>query len=174
MSIAALMNEAAAEATRAERAPREVSRVQAHRRRAADSMSQTNVGSIAGDLSRYLPTEAVALYTGVLPFLVPKSKALSHQDYTSRYWLAIGVGVFAILYAVGLYRREVRARGGEFHWPPKKTVTVVVAYVAWVCVIPGSPLGSLSWYTPAIGAVIGIVASAGIGLFTLWAGSPEA
>jgi hypothetical protein len=187
VSIAALMNGAAASAARATIqepvtggqgavppvAVPVVSGLVRRQRRATASTSTTNAGSIAADLSRYLPTEAVTLYTAILPFLVPKSTALSHQDYTSRWVLALGVGVFAVLYAVGLYKREVLARGGHFKWPPKTTITVVVAYAAWVCVIPGSALNSFGWYTPALGAVLGIAASAGIALFQLWFGSPE-
>lgn len=134
MSIAALMNQAAAAAaprtTKVPVAPEEgavrpvavpvASGLARRQRRAAASTSKTNAGSIAADLARYLPTEAVTLYTAILPFLVPKSTALSHQDYTSRWVLAIGVGVFAVLYAVGLYKREVLARRGQFRWPPRR------------------------------------------------------
>jgi hypothetical protein len=189
MSIAALMTQAAAVAAppkaHAERAPADREgvthesvpssppRVISAQRRASASSPVTTTSSIATDVARYLPTEAVALYTGVLPFLVPKTTSLSHQDYTSRWVLAIGVGVFAVFYAVGIYKREVQARGGTFKWPPKTTITVIAAYAAWVLVIPGSAFNSWGWYTPAIGAGLGIALSAVIGLFQLWFGSAE-
>jgi protein-S-isoprenylcysteine O-methyltransferase Ste14 len=88
--------------------------------------------------------------------------------------LAIGVGIFAVLYAIGVYRREITARNERFKVPPKRTLVVAFAYAAWVFVLPGSPFNDFGWYTPTIGAIGGLVAAALIGLGILWFGEPEA
>jgi hypothetical protein len=163
MSIVAMMADAAAAR----------SRVQPRRRRAAGDDLHGVPAAVAAELVRYVPTEAVALYTAILPFLVPEDAPLSSQDYTSRWYLAAGVAVAAVLFAVGVYRREVIARGGVFHWPVRRTTTVVAAYAAWVFAIPGSPLNSFTWYSPPLGAIAGLVTGAAISLFHLWFGDPE-
>jgi hypothetical protein len=124
-------------------------------------------------LTRYIPTEAIALYVAVLPFLVPKDVALVDQDFTSRWCLAIGVCGAAVLFAVGVYRRDVFSRGEDFRWPLRKTIIVGLAYWAWVFAIPASPLNAFDWYSPSLGAIVGIVTSAVIALFELWFGPAE-
>jgi hypothetical protein len=164
MSIVATMNEAAGQhAARSRRLQRGVA-----------EPAQSTLSAIAAGLMRYIPTEAVALYTAILPFLVPKETPLDQQDFTSRWWLAVGVGTAAILFAVGVYKREIETRGAIFRWPPRQTITVLIAYVGWVFMIPGSPLNTFDWYTPSLGAVVGIVVSFAITLFHLWFGGPEA
>jgi hypothetical protein len=120
-----------------------------------------------------VPTEAVALYVAILPLTVPKDVPLDQQDFTSRWVLAIGVAIAAVLFGVGIYRRVVIERGETFRWPIRRTATVLVAYAAWVFAIPASPLNSFEWYTGSIGAVVGIVATAVIALIHLWFGLPE-
>lgn len=56
------------------------------------------LSAVTEKLMRYIPTEAVALYTAILPFLVPKETPLNQQDFTSRWWLAAGVGIAAVLF----------------------------------------------------------------------------
>ena len=109
----------------------------------------------------------------ILPFMVPKDVPLSAQDFTSRWVLAIAVGVAGVLFAVGVYRRAVVARGDTFRWPVLRTLTVLLAYVAWVFAIPASPLNDFHWYTSSLGAVVGIATSAAIALLHLWFGEPE-
>jgi hypothetical protein len=168
MSIIAMMRDAAAvDTAKAVRPPARRPRGPAAPEEAADART-------AADLARFIPTEALALYTAILPFLVPKDTPLSEQDFTSRWVLAIGVGILAVLFAVGVYKKAVEARGQPFRWPPRRTLTVVVAYAAWVCVIPGSPLNDFGWYTPSIGAIIGLVAATLLALVHLWFGKPEA
>ena len=176
MSIVALMQDAAvAAAPAAVEAPPGVAR-RRHlilgRRREQPAPAST-AAAIASQLTTYIPTEAVAVYTAILPFLTPKSQALARQDYTGRWVLAGGVALFAVLFSVGIYKRELEARGGSFRWPPKRTATVLLAFVGWVFVVPGSPFGDFEWYTPAIGAAIGLALNALISLGTLWFGGPE-
>lgn len=170
MSIVELMQEAAATKGRPSRRAR-LPRVRGTGSGPHEPASQE--AAVVRELTRFIPTEAIALYVAVLPFLVADDTPLANQKYTSRWILAAGVGVIAVLFAVGIYRRELQARGKSFHWPPRRTVFVVAAFTAWVFVIPGSPFASFSWYTPAIGAIGGLVANTGLALFGLWFGEPE-
>lgn len=156
--------------TRGERVP------SARRRRGAPSAPVESGGTPAGVLSQLtdlIPAEAVALYVAILPFTVPKDVPLDHQDFTSRWVLAIGVAIAAVLFGVGVYRRGVIDRGGTFRWPIRRTATVLLAYAGWVFAIPASPLNSFEWYTGSVGAVVGIAATAVIALMHLWLGPPE-
>jgi hypothetical protein len=128
---------------------------------------------VLAQLTRYIPTEAVALYVAILPFMVPKDKPLTTQDFTSRWVLAGAVATVAVLFAVGVYRRARVERGEAFRWPLRRTLTVLLAYVAWVFAIPASPLNDFGWYTASLGAVVGISTSVMIALLHLWFGAPE-
>jgi hypothetical protein len=119
-------------------------------------------------LADRIPAEAVALYTGVLAFLVPDDTPLDKQSYGARWVVAAVVSVIAVLYAVGTYRRAVLAGGGRFRWPIGKTVVVFVAFWAWVAVIPGSPFGAIDGYTPTIGAVVGLLLNGLLGALALF------
>lgn len=117
--------------------------------------------SIVATLAAHIPAEALAVYLAGLAFLVPDDKVAHAQNYTSRWILAGVVTVLAVLYALDAYRRELKEAGGtSFDWPWGKLCVVVVAFLAWVCVVPGSPFNSFSWYKPGLGAVIGIVVNA--------------
>lgn len=78
-----------------------------------------------------------------------------------------------MLFAVGIYKRALDEAGADFHWPPRRTVTVIAAYAAWVFLIPGSPFNDFDWYSSALGAAVGLGVTAGIALFHLWFGEPE-
>jgi hypothetical protein len=128
--------------------------------------------SVAATLAKYLPSEALAVYTPVLALLVDDHKPLADQDFGLRWVLAGVVAVLAVLYGVGAYRRAVLRAGKQFRWPLAKTLTVLIAFAAWVCVIPGSPMGSFGWYTPARGAAIGVVVNALLGAIALFTDDP--
>jgi hypothetical protein len=120
---------------------------------------QPTAASIAEELTRYVPSEAVALYTAVLPFLVSPTEPLNSQEYTVR-WIVVGViAVIAELYAIGLYRRERPVGERLAGWPTAlgRCSIVLFALAAWVCLVPGSPFGTFSWYTPARGALVGLL-----------------
>jgi hypothetical protein len=170
MSIVGLMQDAAEDATRPV-APGRRPRVRRGRR--AQPAQKSTPAALGAELARYVPTEAVTLYTAILPFLVSEDEPLTDQDYTSRWVLAIGVGIFALIYAIGVYRREMKGRGKTFKVPPRRTAVVAFAYAAWVFVLPGSPFSDFSWYSPTLGAIGGLVAAALIGLGVLWFGEPE-
>jgi uncharacterized membrane protein YozB (DUF420 family) len=130
-----------------------------------ETKSPKSPQDVADILTKYLPAEVVVLYTAILPFLVPKDTALNQQDFTSRWLVAAIVAVIALIYAVGLYRRGRRAAHKDFQWHVAvgKSATVLVAYVAWVCLVPGSPFNAFHWYTPSTGAVIGLLAGGALG-----------
>lgn|GEM_PF-6613860 len=127
-----------------------------------------SIAAVATTLTRYVPTEALAMYTAILPFLVSKTTALSKQDYTGR-WIVVGViAAVAIMYAAGRHRHERRATSEGIQWGvlARRCGVVLVAYAAWVCVVPGSPFNAFSWYTPATGAAIGILTAGVLGGLT--------
>jgi len=118
-----------------------------------------SASDVASTLSKYIPSEAVALYVAVLPFLVPKNTALDQQHYGTRWVVAGAIALIAVIYAVGLYRKDRRAKTLTFLWQVAfwKSAAVLIAFTGWVCVVPGSPFNSFSWYSPSLGAVIGLV-----------------
>jgi hypothetical protein len=111
--------------------------------------------------------------TPASPFVVNDGKLLTEQDFTARWVLTFGVALLAVLFAVGVYRKELKKRDQAFRWPPKRTITVLAAFAAWVMVIPGSPFQDFSWYSPTIGGIVGLVTVAVLGLFSLWFGEVE-
>jgi hypothetical protein len=133
--------------------------------KSATASESKSVAEIAGVLSKYLPSEVVALYVAILPFLVPKDTPLTHQDYTGRWAVAGIIGVIAVIYAVGFYRRERHAQNARFVWHVAigKALIVLIAFAAWVCLVPGSPFNSISWYTPSTGAIIGLLVAGALG-----------
>jgi len=172
MSIVALMLDAAED-----RRPRDPTRrgrqyLGGEERPASAEQPALPMASIATELTRYIPTEAVGVYIAALPFLLG-SAPLGDDTYTDRWILAGVVAVLAILFGVGVFRAQVQRRGERFRWPPKRTAIILFAFTAWVILIPGSPFAEFSWYTPARGAVIGLVASAILAVYTLWFGGPE-
>jgi hypothetical protein len=178
VSIVALMQDGAVAQSRISKPKRRRGRLpeitgQGDRRADAPDPPASQVAAAATELSRYVPTEAIGLYTAILPFLVKDGTPLSEQTYTARWVLAGGVALIALLFAVGVYRKEVLKRGGSFRWPVKRSLTVLFAFAAWVAVIPGSPFQDFSWFSPAIGGIIGLVAVAVLALFNLWFGELE-
>jgi hypothetical protein len=139
----------------------------------ADEPPASRAASIASELTTYIPAEAVALYTGVLPFLISNEKPLQAQDTTGRWILAGAVAALAVAWAAGVYRQELRARGKKFRFPLGRTALMLIAYAAWIVVVPGSPFNAFDWYTPAAGAIAGLVAISLISLLQLWLDAPD-
>jgi hypothetical protein len=176
MSIVALMQDAAEsrQAGVTQRGRKKTLRGADQGKRAATpDKPASQLAAMASELSRYVPTEAIALYTAILPFLVSDGKALTDQSYTAQWILASSVAVVAVLFGVGVFKKEVEKRGESFHWPPKRTLTILVAFVGWVMVIPGSPFQDFSWFTPAYGAIAGLAVTTLIALGNLWFGEVE-
>lgn len=177
MSIVALMQDAAEakdENTRVVKGRRKALKEGRDARRVdAPEPTASPVAALATELTRYIPTEAIGVYTAVLPFLVKDGQPLTEQDFTARWILCAAVAVLAVLYAVGIYRKELAKRKQKFHWPPKRTITVLIAFAAWVMVIPGSPFQEFSWFSPALGGAVGFFAVAVLGAISLWFGEVE-
>jgi hypothetical protein len=127
---------------------------------------------VVGLLADRIPAEAIALYTGVLAFLVPDDTPVDAQSYGGRWLLAAAVSAIAVLYAAGIYYRAVRAQSEEFHWPWANMAIVFVAFWAWVAVIPGSPFNDIESYTPTLGAAIGLVINGLLGALALFFEDP--
>lgn len=177
MSIVALMQDAAVakdESTTVVKGRRKSLKKGKNARRVdAPEPSASPIAAVATELTRYIPTEAIGVYTAFLPFLVKDGQPLTEQDFTARWILTAAVAALAVFYAVGVYRKEILKRGQSFHWPPLRTATVLIAFVAWVMVIPGSPFQEFSWYSPSLGGAVGIFAVGVLGALSLWFGEVE-
>ena len=137
------------------------------------SENSDSVTAVAATLSAYVPTEAIALYTSALAFLIPDDTPAPRQGYADRWILAGVVMILAVLYAVGIARREQKLLGADVAVPWATVLVVIVAFTAWVCVIPGSPFNAFEWYTPSRGAVIGMVTQVAIAVSSLYRGTPD-
>jgi hypothetical protein len=176
MSIVALMQDAAESRQQGvtKRGRRKTIRGTGQGKRAATpDKPASQLAAAASELTRYVPTEAIALYTAILPFLVSDGKPLADQSYTAQWILAASVVIVAVLFGVGVFKKEVEKRGESFHWPPKRTLTIVVAFLGWVMVVPGSPFQDFSWFTPAYGAIAGLAITTLLALGNLWFGEVE-
>lgn len=177
MSIVALMQDAAVARDPSKNVGRgrkaALKKAGVDRRSDAPETPASPFAAVATELTRYIPVEAIGLYTAILPFLVNDGKPLTEQDFTARWVLTFGVALLGVLFAVGVYRKEMKKRDQAFRWPPKRTITVLAAFAAWVMVIPGSPFQDFSWYSPTIGGIAGLVTVAVLGLFSLWFGEVE-
>jgi hypothetical protein len=174
MSIVALMQDAAVDrgTGRAALGGRRRAKT-GETRSVAPDQPASSTAAIAAGLTRYIPGEAVGLYTAGLPFLLGSSGSLDSGNFTGRWVWAALVAILAVLFGVGVYKAEVEKRGERFRWPPRRTAVIVFAYLAWVVLIPGSPFGEFSWYSPALGALVGLAATGILAAFTLWFGAPE-
>jgi hypothetical protein len=113
------------------------------------------------NIARLIPSDALAAYTTGLAFLV-------HEKSAYRWlWVAF-VGAVAIALAVGVYRNQVLDAGVAFHWPLGLTATVLLAYAAYVFVIPGSPASDFSWYSQTLAGLVGVAANVVIIVIGVW------
>jgi hypothetical protein len=167
LSIVALMQDAAQARRPGRPARRGQPRLGGEERAVSPEQPALHIAAIATELARYVPSEAIGLYTAALPFL------LGGDEYLGRWILVTVVAVLAVLFGVGVYRAELLRRGEHFRWPPKRTAIILFAFAAWVILIPGSPFAEFSWYTPSRGAVVGLIANACLVAYTLWFGGPE-
>ncbi|HEX2084991.1 MAG TPA: hypothetical protein VHF89_04860 [Solirubrobacteraceae bacterium] len=135
---------------------------------AAPAAPRSRTADVAAALASRIPAEAIAVYTGVLAFLVKDDEPLNEQGYGKVWALAAVVAVLAVMYGVGVYRQKLKAANKPFKFPVWRAVNILIAFAAWVCVIPGSPLQEFDWYSPDVGAIIAIVTNAFLGALALF------
>ena len=84
-----------------------------------------------------IPTEVLALYTGVVTVVVSNSDAANR--HLSMRWTLYILGFVAI--AVWLGGAYVRTPAKKRRFPFVETLAALIAFAAWGLVMPGSPLG---------------------------------
>lgn len=167
MSIVGLMSRAAAVDTGAA-AGGNVRAAEFAPDEAPAAATRTTPSDVAAAISSRIPTEAIAVYTAVLAFLVDDTKPLDNQSYGSRWGLTAAVAFIAVLYAVGLYRQKLKAAGKTFKFPIWRVIVVVVSFLVWVALIPGSPFNDFDWYSLDGAAIVGILVNAILGGLALF------
>ena len=129
---------------------------------AADEGGQPAGKGVVKGIVDYVPAEAIAAYVLLLPFMDP-----SNSGFTGRWFLALGVAVLAALYAIG-YRKlaQIQAKtktpDASFRFPLIPLLATLCAFAAWVFALPTSPFNSLAFYTPELGAAVGVVVATAI------------
>jgi hypothetical protein len=161
MSIASLTDARIHRTSAGDRRRRRV-HVRAHRGEKAPDRSRT-ITPLPGanQIARYIPTEAIAIYIGILALFAPLAQKphtkVWQLDYTSRWYLfAAGLVGTAILVWL-VYLGKSRAAG---HKGPGRDVPVfeiamaVLAMAAWAFALPDTPLQDFSWWQKGISPVI--------------------
>jgi hypothetical protein len=125
--------------------------------------------NILNQLTRWIPTETIAIYVALLALLAPVTQG---SDYTSR-WILFGIVVGAnpiIVISIALAKSKISSeshglpRWPGFHPPLFAIVVSMVAFAAWAFALPDTPLGNLSGYDTKWGVGIITVATIGITL----------
>jgi len=120
---------------------------------AEESVSATRAGDVIGTLVSFVPAEAIAAYLVLLPFMA------GGDDSTGRWFLALGVGVLAVVYAIGYRKIAAVQAQAEFRVPWIPIFTTIFAFTFWVFAIPNSPFGEFSFYSPELGGAVGVIAA---------------
>jgi hypothetical protein len=140
---------------------------------AAGKGSDTNVVSpstpvgvatnVVNQLTRWIPTETIAIYVALLPLLGTLAK---HNPNYRTHWIlfyAILVADPIIVVLIGLTKAsETDGKFGipkwtGFKWPVFAIVVSMIAFSAWAFALPGTPLGDVDGYNTTWNAAIIIV-----------------
>jgi hypothetical protein len=122
---------------------------------------------VVGQLTRYIPTELVAVYTavvGLLPNLESKPE-VCQAHFGVRWWT---LAVFAILTPITvqiLYlikRRSAGAGGPTVPW--FELISGLVAFAAWAILLPLAPVYTWCSWQPQYGLIIGLIVLFVVGL----------
>lgn len=120
-------------------------------------------GKGLSDLTRYIPTEAVAAYTvlvaGIFTPLHPEGdKKLSDLDFSSRWWFLFGsaIGTAALTWLI--YKGKARSanftKSGKRDIPVFEMAVSAFALVVWASCLPDTPFADWSkygdWWPPFI------------------------
>lgn len=131
----------------------------------------SRTSDVVSALVSYVPAEAIAAYVAVLPFMDPSSAdksstgqadAAAHYSYSGRWGLAAVVAILAVGYAIGYRAIAARQARQRFVFPLVPVLTTVLAFAAWIFVIPNSPFNEFDFYTAELGAAIGMIVATAI------------
>jgi hypothetical protein len=123
---------------------------------------------IANQISRWIPTETIAVYVALLPLLAPITTG---TNYTSR-WILFGIVAGAnpvVVWLIALAKAKSNP-GSDlptwqgFSWPIFAMVISVIAFSAWAFALPDTPLSDISGYNTKWNVAIIIVVTTGITL----------
>lgn len=108
----------------------------------------------AAELTRYVPTEAIALYVAILAgafatLSPPAGKKVYQLDFTTRWvFYAVMLGVTAalvwLIYAAKTRQNAVDQRPRDV--PVFEMAIAAAAMAAWAAALPDSPFESFKWY----------------------------
>jgi hypothetical protein len=106
------------------------------------------------DLARYIPAEALALYTAVLsgafdPLTPRPGEQPSDLDYSSRWWFFLGACAATAVLVYLIYKAKTSASGyekGRADLPVFEMSLAVVALAAWASALPDTPFADFAWY----------------------------
>jgi hypothetical protein len=124
---------------------------------------------IAARLTRWIPTETIALYVAFLALLTPlvvsrQEDACRLNSFTGR-WIALGAFAAAsCLLALLLHVAKVRRTHEPFRWPVWEMVVAPVAFAAWALALPDTPLYSACGYDAEVGGFIVLAVTVTIGV----------
>jgi hypothetical protein len=134
----------------------------------------------ASELSRWIPTEAIALYIAILAggfgvLKVPKGKKLEDLDYSNRWhFFFIMLGVTAalvwLIYAAKTREAPAKAVGKRFNIPVFEMAIAAVAMAAWAAALPDSPFADFHWYGGWFASIVLSTTTALVPLVALAAG----
>jgi hypothetical protein len=128
------------------------------------NLPESNVAAALEVITTYIPTEVLTLYVAVLAAIRAPGPALPGE------WVAFGFFLVATPVVVWLlYAAKVKAAGKDIPLPPRKwpqweMSAGMVSFLAWAFALPEAPFREFSWYSSALGGVIVLVVSAGLGL----------
>ena len=117
-------------------------------------------------ISSYIPTESVAIYIAALAAARSgaSDSSMASGGELVAFWSVL-VATPIIVWAV--YAAKMRTAGGGIPWfnPPIWEMTAAtLGFAAWSYALPDSPWAAFSWYTPASGTLVILVASTALGL----------
>jgi hypothetical protein len=116
--------------------------------------------NVVNQLTRWIPTETIALYVALLPLL--GTVAAVNPNYKTHWILfyAILVADPIIVVLIALSKApETEGKFGipnwtGFKWPVFAIVTSMIAFSAWAFALPGTPLGDVNGYNTTWNAAI--------------------
>lgn len=110
----------------------------------------------AGELARYVPTEAIAVYIAILagafgPLKVPVGKKLSDLDFATRwqfFFIMLGATAALVWLVYAAKTRETPAKDPDkrYNIPVFEMTVAVVAMAAWAAALPDTPFADFDWY----------------------------
>jgi hypothetical protein len=131
--------------------------------------SPTPVGvptNIVNQLTRYIPTETVALYVAFLSTIgslaIPSDRKVCEVSFTSRWVGLIALAVVSSLLALGLTYGKARQSKQTFTWPVFEMIVAPIAFAAWAFALPDTPLLDICGYSAAWGGFIVLVTTVAI------------